>query len=148
MVIQSLSHVQFCRSVNCSTSGSLSSTISQTLLKFMSLESVMLSNYLILCHPLLLWPSIFPSIKVFSNESRLHVRWPMYWSFSISPSSEYSELIYFRIASFGHLAVQGTLKNLLEHGDLKASVLRYSAFFMVQLSQPHMTTGKTIALTV
>ena len=98
----------------------------------------MLSNYLILCHPFLLWPSIFPSIKVFSNESPLHVRWPTYWSFSISPSSEYLELISFRIASFGHLAVQGTLKNLLEHGDLKTSVLRHSAFFMVHLSQlPH-----------
>ena len=107
------------------------------------------SNHLILCHPLLLPPSIFPSIRIFSNESALHIRWPKYWSlnFSISPSNEYSRLISFRMDWFDLLAVQGTLKSLLQHHSSKASILRHSAFFMVQLSYPYMTTGKTIALT-
>ena len=115
----------------------------------MSIESVMPSNYLILCHPLLLLPSIFPSIRVFSNESALHIRWPKYWSFSfsISPSNEYSGLISFRIDWLDLIEVQGTLKSLLQHHSSKASILRHSAFFMVQLSHPYMTTGKTIALT-
>ena len=106
-------------------------------------------NHLILCHPLLLLPSIFPSIRVFSNESVLHIRWPKDWSFSlnISPSSEYSGLISFRMDCLDLLAVQGTLKSLLQHHSSKASVLRHSAFFIVQLSHPYMTTGKTIALT-
>ena len=116
----------------------------------MSIESVMPSNHLILCHPLLLLPSIFPSIRVFSNESVLHIMWPKYWSFSfsISPSSEYSGLISFRMNWLDFLAVQGTLKSLLQHHSLKVSILRCSAFFMVQLSHPYMTTGKTIALTI
>ena len=107
------------------------------------------SNHLILCRPRLLLPSIFPSIRVFSNESALRIRWPEYWSFSfsISPSNEYSELISFRIDWFDHLAVQGTLKTLLQHHSSKASVLQHSAFFLVQFSHPYMTTGKTIALT-
>ena len=106
------------------------------------------SNHLVLCHPLLLLPSIFPSIRVFSNESVFHIRWPKYWSFSfiISPSSEYSGLVSFRMNWLDHLAVQGTLKSLLQHHSLKASILRCSAFFTVQLSHPYMTTGKTIAL--
>ena len=114
----------------------------------MSIESVMPSNHLILGHPLLL-PSIFPSIRVFSNESALRIRWPKYWSFSfsISPSNEHPELISFRIDWLDLLAVQGTLKSLLQHHSSKASVLQCSAFFIVQLSHPHMTTGKTIALT-
>ena len=118
------------------------------LLKFRSTESLMLSNHLILCHSLLL-TSIFPSIRVFSNESALCIRWPRYWSFSfrISHFSEYSGLISFRIDWFDLLAVQGTLKCLLQHHNLKASILRCSAFFMVQLSHPYMTTGKTMALT-
>ena len=116
----------------------------------MSIESVTLSNYLILCHPLLLLPSILPSIRVFSNELALCIRWPKYWSFcfSISPSNEYSGLISFRIDWFDLLTVQGTLKSLLQHHSLKASVLQHSAFLMVQLSHLHMTTGKTIALTI
>ena len=128
---------------------SLSITKSQSLLKLMSIESVMPSNHLILCHPLLLPPSIFPSIRVFSNESVLHIRWPKYWSFSfsISPSKEYSGLISFRIYWFHLLVVQGTLKSLLQHHSSKASILGHSAFLTVQLSHPHMTTGKTIALT-
>ena len=115
----------------------------------MSIESVMPSNYLILCHPLLFLPSIFPSIRVFSNESVLHIRWPKYWSFSFntSPSNEYSELISFRTDLFDLLAVQGTLKSLLQHHSSKASILWCSAFFRVQLSHPYMTAGKTIALT-
>ena len=128
---------------------SLSITNSQSLLKPMSIESVMPSNHLILCHPLLLPPSIFPRIRVFSNESVLHIRWPKYWSFnfSISPSNEYSGLISFRIDWFDLLAIQGTLKSLLQHCSSKALILQCSAFFMLQLSHPHMTTGKTIALT-
>ena len=115
----------------------------------MSIESVMPSNHLILCHPLLLLPSIFPSIKVFSNESALRIRWPKDWSFSfnISPSNEYSGLISFRMDWFDLLAVQETLKILLPHHSSKASVLWHSAFFRVQFSHPYMTTGKTIALT-
>ena len=115
----------------------------------MSIESVIPSNHLILCHPLLFLPSIFPSIRVFSNESVLCIRWPKYWSFSfsISPSNEHSGLISFRIDWFELLAVQGTLKNLLQHHSSKASILQLSAFFIVQISHPYMTTGKTIALT-
>ena len=127
---------------------SLSITNSQSLLKLMSIESVMPSNHLILCYPLLLPPSIFPSIRVFSNESVLHIRWQNYWSFSfsISPSNEYSGLISFRMDWFDLLAVQGTLKSLFQHHSSKASILQLSAFFIVQLSHPYMTTGKTIAL--
>ena len=127
---------------------SLSITNSQSLLKLMSIKLEIPSN-LILCHPLLLPPSIFPRIRVFSNESALHIRWPKAWSFSfsVSPSSEYSGLISFRIDRFD-LAVQGTLKSLLQHHSSKASILQHSAFFIVQLSHPCMTTGKTIALTV
>ena len=115
----------------------------------MSIESVMPSNHLILCHPLLLLPSIFPSIRVFCNESTLHMRWPKYWSFSfsISPSNEHPGLMSFRIDWLGLLAVQGTLKSLLQHHSWKASILRHLAFFIVRLSHPYMTTGKTIALT-
>ena len=115
----------------------------------MSIESVMPSNHLILCHPLLLLPSIIPSIRVFSNESVLHIRWPKYWSFSfnISPSNEYSGLISFRMDWLDLFAVQGTLKSLLRHHRSKASILQCSVFFIVQLSHPYTTTGKTIALT-
>ena len=113
----------------------------------MSTELVMLSNHLILCHTLLLLPSILPSIRIFSNELALHIRWPNYWSFSISPSKEYSGLISFRMDCLDLLAVQGTLKNLLQYHSSKASILRHSAFFIVQLSHPYMTAGKTIALT-
>ena len=115
----------------------------------MSIKSVMPSNHLILCCPLLLLPSIFPSISVFSNKSALHIRWPKYWSFSfsISPSNEHPGLISFRMDWLDPLAIQGTLKSLLQHNTLKASVLPCSAFFIVQLSHPYMTTGKTIALT-
>ena len=120
-----------------------------SLLKLMSVESVMPSNHLVLCRPLLLLPSIFPSIRVFPKESALHVRWPEYWSlsFSISPSNEYSGLISLRMDWLDLLAVQGTLKSLLQHHSSKAPILQHSAFFIVQLSHPHMTTGKTIALT-
>ena len=113
-------------------------------------ESVILSNHLLLCCPFLLLPSIFSSIRVFSNESALHIRWPNYWSFSFSssPSTEYSGLISFRIDCFDLLAVQGTLKNLLQHHRLKASILWYSAFFKVQLSHPYMTTEKNIVLAI
>ena len=113
----------------------------------MSIELVMPSNHLTLCHPLLLLPSIFPSIRVFSNELALRIRWPKYWSFSFSLSNEYAGLISFRIDWFDLLAVQGTLKSLLQHHSSKASILRYSAFFMVQLSHSYMTIGKTITLT-
>ena len=127
---------------------SLSFTISWSLLKLMSIESVMPSNHLILCRPLLLPPSVFPSIRVFSNESVLYIRWPKYWSFSfsISPSSEYSGLLSFRMDWLDLRAVQETLKSLLQHHSSKASILRHSAFFMVQLSHPYMTTGKLVAL--
>ena len=126
---------------------SLSFTISRSLLKLTSVESVMPFCHLILCHSLLLLPSIFPRIRVFSKELALCIRSPKIWSFNISPYNEYSELISFRMDWFDLLAVQGTLKNLLQPHSLKASVLRCSAFFMVQLSHPYMTTGKTIALT-
>ena len=127
---------------------SLSITNSRSPPKTMSIESVMSSNHLILCHPLLLLPSIFPSIRVFSNESALRIRWPEYWSFSfnISPSNEHPGLISFRMDWLDLLAVQGTLKSLQHHSS-KASILWFSAFFIVQLSHPYMTTGKPIALT-
>ena len=125
---------------------SLSITISRNSFILMSIESVMPSNHLILCHPLLLLPSIFPSIRVFSNKSDPHIRWPKYWSLSIRSSNEYSELISFRIDWFELFAVQGTLKSLLQHHSLKASVLQCSVFFMA--SHPYMTTGKTTALTI
>ena len=128
---------------------SLSFTNSQTLLKLMSIKSVMPSNHFIVCHPLLLLPSIFPGIRVFSNESVLRIRWPKYWSFSfsISPSNEYLGLISFRMDWLDLLAVQGTLKSLLQYYSSKASILWCSAFFIVQLSHSYMMTGKTIALT-
>ena len=128
---------------------SLSTTNSWNLLKLMSIESEMPSNHLILCHPLFLPPSILPIIKVFSSELVLHIRWPKYWSFSlsISPSNEYLGLISFRMDWLDLLEVQGTLKSLLQHCSSKASILHYSAFLMVQLSHPHMTNGKTTALT-
>ena len=147
--VQSLSHVWlFATPWTAAHQASLSITNSPSLLKLMSIESVMPSNHLILCCPLLL-PSIFPSIRVFSNESALRIRLPKYWSFSfsISPSNEYSGLISFRIDYFDLLAVQGTLKSLLQHHSSKASVLRCSAFFVVQLSHPYVATEKTIALT-
>ena len=128
---------------------SLSITNSQSLFKLMSIELVMPSNHLIFCRPLLLLLSIFPSIRVFSNESVLRIRWPKYWifSFSISASSEHPGLFSFRMDWLDLLAVQGTLKSLLQHHSSKASILRYSAFFIVQLSHPYLTTGKIIALT-
>ena len=122
-------------------------TKSRSLLKLMSIESVMPSNCLILCRPLLLPPSIFPSVRVFSNESLLPIRWPKDWNFSISPSNEYSGLISFRMDWLDLLVVKGTLKSLLQHHSSKASILQHSAFFIVQLSHPYMTTGKTIAFT-
>ena len=147
--VQSLSRVRlFVTSWTAARQASLSITNSWSLLKLMSIESVMPSNHLILCCPLLLLPSIFPSIRVFSNESALHIRWPKYWSFSfsISPSNEYSGLISFRMDWLDLLAVQGTLKSLLQYHSSKASILWCSAFFIVQLSHPYMTTGKTTAL--
>ena len=149
LVIQSLSCVWlFVTPWIAACQVSLSITNSQSLLKFMSIESVMPSNHLILCHPLLLLPSIFPSISVFSIELAFHLRWPKYWSFtfSISPSSEYSELISIRTDWFYLLAVRGTLKSVLQHHSSKTSVLRRPAFFMVQLSHPSMSTGKSMAL--
>ena len=131
----------------CNSLASLSLTNSQSLLRLISIELVMPSNHLILCCPLLLPPSIFPSIRVFSNESVLHIMWPKYWSCSISPSNEYSGLISFRMDWLDIHAVQGTLKSLLQHHSSKVSILWCSAFFIVQLSHPYMTTGKTIALT-
>ena len=149
--VQLLSHVQlFETSWTALCQASLSITTSSwSLLKLMSIESVMASNHLILYYPLLLLPSIFPSIKVFSKESVLHIRWPKCWSFSFStsPFNEHSELISFRIDWLDFLAVQGILKSLLQHHSSKESVLLCSAFFTVQLSHPYMTTGKTIALT-
>ena len=151
-VVQSLSHVQvFSTPWTAAHQASLSFIISSSLLKFMSIESGMLSNHLPFCHPLLLLPSIFPNIRVFSNESALHIRWPKYWSsvsFSNNPSNEYSGLISFRIDWFDILAVQETRKSLLQNHSWKSSVLWHSAFFMVQLSYPYKTTGKTIALTI
>ena len=133
--------------IDCNTPG-LPITNSQSLLKLTSIESVMPSNRLILCRPLLLLPSIFPIIRVFSNESVLHIRGPKYWifSFSISPLHEYSGLISFRIDWFDLFAVQGTLKSLLQYHSSKVSILQLSAYFIVQLSHPYMTIGKTIAL--
>ena len=150
VVVRSLSRVRlFVTPWTAACQDSLSFTISWSLLKLVSIKSVMPSNHLILCHPLLLLPSIFPNIRVFSNEPTLRIRWPKYWSFnfSISPSNEYSGLTSFRIDWFDFLAVQGTLKSLLQCHSSKASILRRSAFFMVQLSHPYMTTGKTIGLT-
>ena len=128
---------------------SLSITNTQSSLKLMSIELVMPSSHLILCRPLLLLPSIFPSIRVFSDESALHIRWPKYWSFSfsLSPSNEHPGLISFRMDWLDLLAVQGTLKSIIQHHSSKASILWHSAFFIVQLLHPYMTTGKTIALT-
>ena len=149
--VQLLSHVRLFETPwIVARQASLSITNFRSLLKLMSIESVMLSNPLILCRPLLLQPSIFPSIGVFSKESVLHIRWPKYWSFSFSnsPSNEYLGLISFRIDYFGLLADQSILKSLLQHHSLKASVLQCSAFFMVQFSHPYMTTGKIIALTI
>ena len=148
--VQLLSHVQLLATPwTAAHQASLSITNSRNFLKLMSIESVMPSNHLILCHPLLLLPSVFPGIRVFSNESVLCIRWPKYWSFSfsISPSNEYPGLISFRMVWLDLLAVQGTLKSLLQYHSSKASILQCSAFFMVQLSHPSMTTGKTIALT-
>ena len=136
--------------MDCSTSGSPILHYHQSLLKFISIESVMPSNHLTFCHPLLLLPLIFPSIRVFSNESALCIRWPKDWSFSfsISPSNEYSGLISFRIGWFALLAVQQTLMSLLWHHSSKALILWHLAIFMIQLSHPYMTIGKTIALTI
>ena len=148
--VQLLSHVRlFVTPWTAACQAFLSITNSQSLLKLMSIKLVMPCNHLILCHPLLLPPSIFPRIRVFSNESVLCIRWPKYWNFSfiISPSNEYSEFISFRIDWLDLLAVQGTLKSLLQHHSTKASILWHSAFFTVQLSHPCMTTGQTIALT-
>ena len=148
VVVHLLSRVRlFATPWTAARQASLSFTISQSLLRLVSIESVMPSNHLILCCPLLLLPSIFPSKRVFPNESVLRIRWPKYWSFSISPSNEYSGLIAFRIDWFDLLAVQWTLKSLLQQHSSKASILRCSAFFMVQLSHPYMTSGKTTALT-
>ena len=147
-VIQSLRRVQLFVTPWASVcQASLSFTVYLSLIKLMSIKSVMPSSHLILCRPLLL-PSIFPSIRVLSNESALHIRWPKYWSFSINPSSEYSGLISFRIDWFDLLSVQGTPKSLLQHHSSKASVLRRSIFFVVQFSHPYVTTGKTTALTI
>ena len=141
--------LSLCDPRDCSIQGFPVLHRSQSLLKHMSIERVMPPSHLVLCRPLLLLPSNFPSIRVFSNESVLHIRWPKYWSFnfSISPSNEYSGLISFRMDWLDPLAVHGTLKSLLQHHTSKASILQCSAFFTVQLSHPYMTTGKTIALT-
>ena len=149
LIVQSLSCVRLCNPMDA-RQASMSFTISQSLLKLMSIEQVKPSNHFILYGPLPLLPSIFPSIRVFSNESARHIRWSKYWSFSFSnsPSNEYSGLISFRIDWFDLLAVQGTLKSLLQHHSSKVSILQHSAFFMVQLSYPYMTTGKTTALTI
>ena len=148
--VQLLSRIQlFVTTRTAARQASLSFSISQSLLKLMSIESMMPPNHLVLFHPLLLLPSIFRSNRVFSNESALCIRWPKCWSFSflISPSKEHSGLISFRTDWLDLLAVQGTLNSLLQHYSSKASILRYFAFFIVQLSHPYMTTGKTIALT-
>ena len=147
---QSLSRVRlFVTSWTAADQASLSIANSRSLPKLMSIELVMPSSHLILCRPLLLLPSVLPSIRVFSNESALCMRWPKYWSFSfnISPSNEHPGLISFKMDWLDLLAVQGTLKSLLQHHSSKASILQHSAFFTVQLSHPYMTTGKTIALT-
>ena len=142
--VQSLRHVRLCDPMDCSTPVFRLSPTPRVYSKLMSIESVVPSNHPILCHPLLLLPPILPSIKVFSNESALRIRWPKYWSFSfnISPSNEHSGLISFRMDWLDLLAVQGTLKSLLQHHSSKASVLWHSAFFMDQLSRPYKTTGK------
>ena len=148
--VQSFSHVQLFETPwTAAPQASLSITNSQSLLRLMSIKQIMPLGHLILCPPLLLLPSIFPSIRVFSNESVLCIRWPKYWScsLSISPFNEYSRLI-FRMDWFDLLAVQGTLKSLLQHNSSKASILQHSAFFTVLFSHPYMTTGKTIALTI
>ena len=148
--VQSLSHVRLFATLRTTArQASLPITNSRSLPKPMSIESVMSSNHLILCHPLLLLPSIFPSIRLFSNESALCIRWPKYWSFSfnISPSNEHPGLISFRMDWWDLLAVQGALKSLLQHYSSKPSILQCSDFFIVQLSYLYMTTGKTIALT-
>ena len=148
--VQSLSHVWlFATPWTAARQASLSIPNSCSMLKLMSIEAVTPSNCLSLCYPLLLLPSIFPRIRVFSNESDLRIRWPKYWSFSFSssPSNEYSGLISFRMDWLDLLAVQGTLKSLLQHHNSEASILQHSAFFIVQLSHPYMTSGKTIALT-
>ena len=148
--VQWLSHVWlFATPWTTARQTSLSITNSQSLLKLMCIESVMPSNHLFLCCPLLLLPSVFPSTRVFTNESVLQIRWPKYWSFSfnISPSNDYSVLISFKMNWLDLLALQGTLKSLLQHYSSKTSILRCSAFFIVQLSHPYMTTGKTITLT-
>ena len=148
--VQSLSLVRlFATPWTAADQVSLSITNSQSLLKLMSIESVMPSNHLSLCHPCLHPPSVFSSIRIFSNESALHIRWPKYWcfSFSISPSNEFSGLISFRMDWLDLPAVQGTLKNLLQHHTSKASILQCLVFFIVQLSHPYMTMGKTIAFT-
>ena len=147
--VQSLSRVWLCDPMDHSTPVLPVHHHFQSLPKLMSIESVMPSNHLILCSPILLLPSIFPSIRIFSNESALHIRWPNYWSFSfsISPSNEHSGLISFRMDWLDHLPVQRTLKSLLQHHSSKALILWCSAFFIGQLSHPYMTTGKTIALT-
>ena len=150
-IIQSLSHVRlFATPWTAACQVSLSIANSQSLRKLMSFESVMPFNHFILCHPLLLLPSICPGIRVFSNESALCIRWPKYWSFSFSiiPSEEHPGLISFRMDWLDLLAVQGTLQSLLQHHSSKASILWHSAFFRVQLSYPYMTTGKTIALPI
>ena len=147
--VQSLSLVQLCTPWTAARQASLSITSTQRLIKLLSIESVMPSKHLIICRPLLLVPLIVPSIRVFSRESALHIRWPKYWSlsFNISPSNEYSGLISFRMDWLDLLAVQGTLKSLFQHHSSKASILWHSAFFIVQLSHPYVTTGRTIALT-
>ena len=148
-LVQSLSRVRlFATPWTAARQASLSIANTQSLLKLMSIKSVMPYNHLILCYPLLLLPALFPRIRVFSNESALCIRWPKYWSFSfsISPSSEHPGLISFRVDQVDLLAVQGTLKSLLQQHSSKASILLHSAFFIVQLSHPYMTTGKTIAL--
>ena len=143
LVVQLLSQVRlFATPWTAAPQASLSFSISQSLLKPISIELMMPSNHLVLCRPLLLLLSIFPSIRVFSSESVLHITWPKDWSFSISPSNEYSGLISFRMDRFDLFVVQGTLKSLLQHHSSKASILWHSAFFMVQLSHPYMTTGK------
>ena len=151
VVVQSLSWVQlFATPWTAACQASPSFIMSQNLLKLMFIDSVILSNHLIRCHPLLLLPSIFPSFRVFSNDSALHIRWPKYWSFSfsISPSNKYSGLISFRIDWFDFLAVQGTFKSLLQHYNSKTSILQCSTFFMVQPSLLYLTTGKTIAVII
>ena len=148
LLFQSLCLVQlFATPWSAACQASLSFTISRSLLKFTSFESIMPSSHLLLCHPVFLQASVVPSIRAFSNELAFHTRWPKYWSFSISPPNEYSGLISFRIDWFD-IAVQGTLKSLLQDHSLKAPILWHSAFFMVQLSHLYMTTGRIIALTI